>query len=372
MAQAHKMEAVGQLAGGVAHDFNNLLTAITGSASLAALGVETTSPSARHLSRIGQVCKRASEMTSRLLAFSRTQHMDCGQCAAGPELMALQGLLEPLIRNDIRVSFEVADNLQSVPLAPSEFGQVVLNLVTNSMDALPSGGSLTVSAVTAAEDAAGRSGEWLHLCVSDNGAGMDATVRDRALEPFYTTKGPGEGTGLGLATVFGIVHGADGSLHIESEQAVGTKVHVYLPMEASTLPVAPEESLADDAGRECRILVVEDEEDVRAVSIAMLESVGHEVLAACNGKEALVIFEEKGTVDFVFTDTFMPEVGGLELARELRRKGFTGGIIMTTGYANDLSMDDVRELQASYLAKPFSRTELLSLVEYCLAKGDSV
>ena len=376
MAQAHKLEAVGQLAGGVAHDFNNLLTAIAGSASLAGLDTQPASASARHLDRILQVCKRASEMTSRLLAFSRTQQMDRGQCAAGPELNALHGLLKPLVRSDIRFSFEVADDLHSLPLAPSEFGQVVLNLVTNSMDAMPKGGWLHVKADSALEDADGRAGMWLHLCVSDNGEGMDAAVRDRALEPFFTTKGPGEGTGLGLATVFGIVHGAEGSIHVESEPEAGTKVHVYLPMEPGSEPVSelaePKSILADDARRECHVLVVDDEEAVREVSVAILESVGHEVLTARNGKEALEIIEQKGKVELVFTDTFMPEVGGLELARKLRQDGFTGGIIITTGHANELSMEDVRELQASYLAKPFSRTELLSLVEYCLAKGDSI
>jgi len=371
MAQARKMEAVGQLAGGVAHDFNNLLTAITGSASLAALDVQSSSTPGRHLKRIIQACQRASEMTSRLLTFSRTQHMDRGRCHAKAELEALQGLLKPLVRQDIRFSFQIGDDLQSLPLAPSELGQIVLNLVTNSMDALPDGGKLSVKAEAVRRDGEGQQGQWLHLCVSDNGVGMSSEVRDRVFEPFFTTKGAGEGTGLGLATVYGIVRGVEGSIQVESVSGAGTKIHVYLPMEVDSQTSVVEEEGGSEQHQECNILVVEDEDAVREVSTAMLESVGHEVVAVANGKEALQFIKQHGKVDLVFTDTFMPEVGGIELARQLREDGFLGSIIITTGYATDLSMDDVRELKASFLAKPFSRTELLSLVEYCLAKGDS-
>ncbi|MFK5955304.1 MAG: ATP-binding protein [Planctomycetota bacterium] len=371
MAQARKMEAVGELAGGVAHDFNNLLTAITGSASLAAMDVLPTSATGRHLKRILQACDRASEMTSRLLTFSRTQHMDRGHCDAKSELDALYGLLRPLVRGDIQFTFQVEGELESLPLAPSELGQVVLNLVTNSMDALPQGGELAVRVEPKTHDAQSRPGNWLHLCVSDNGVGMTPEVRDRVFEPFFTTKKAGEGTGLGLATVYGIVRGAKGSIQVESEPQLGTQIHVFLPMESDSPTAYPEKVKGVVKTRECNILVVEDEEAVRAVSIAILESVGHEVVAVCNGKEALKFFEQQGKVDLVFTDTFMPEVGGLDLARKLREDGYAGSIIITTGYATDLSMDVVRELKASFLAKPFSRTELLSLVEYCLAKGDS-
>lgn len=371
MAQARKMEAVGELAGGVAHDFNNLLTAISGSASLAALDMPPSSTSGRHMKRILQACQSAAEMTSRLLTFSRTQHLDRGQCQAKQELEALHGLLSPLVRDDIQFEFQLGNDLHKLPLAPSDLGRVVLNLVTNSMEALPQGGTLRVQAQGVTQDSNGRAGNWLHICVSDTGTGMSAEVRDRVFEPFFTTKEAGGGTGLGLATAFGIVHGVDGLIQVKSELGVGTKVHVYLPMEVDVSTTQPETGLAGAHHRECNILVVEDEEVVRKVSTAILESVGHEVVAVGNGQEALEFFEQNGKVDLVFTDTFMPKVGGLELARRLREDGFQGSIIITTGYATDLSMEEVRELKASFLAKPFSRTELLSLVEYCLAKGDS-
>lgn len=371
LAQAQKMEAVGQLAGGVAHDFNNLLTAIAGSASLAALDIESGSAPGRHLKRIVQACKRAAEMTSRLLTFSRTHQLDRGRCHAASEMLALEGLLKPLLREGIKVSFEVSDDLETIPLAPSELGQIVLNLVTNAMDALPDGGSLSVVARPASVDQQGQERQWLYLCVSDNGSGMPREVQERAFEPFFTTKKAGEGTGLGLATVYGIVNGADGSVDVESAPDVGTKIHVYLPMELDSQTQTLEGTTEQTSINECNILVVEDEEAVRDVSVAMLESVGHNVVSVSNGNAAQEYLTKHGPVDLVFTDTFMPEVGGLELARMLRQDGYQGSIIITTGYVTDLSMEEVRELKASFLAKPFSRTELLSLVEYCLAKGDS-
>lgn len=365
VAQSRKLEAVGQLAGGIAHDFNNLLTAITGSASLASFDVEAESPASKHLERILQACRRAAEMTARLLTFSRSSAAEVGSCAATSELHALQDLLQPLIREDIQLDYHIDEGLENVPLAASELGQVVFNLVANAIDAMPQGGALQVHAKVCTADHEERPGPWVMIQVRDHGAGMSKETVERAFDPFYTTKRAGEGTGLGLSTVYGIVRRAKGSIDVKSNPGSGTTMRVFLPQLEHRPPVEteilPVHAPAVQSGR---ILVVEDEAKVREVAVAILEEVGYRVAFTSNGAAALDLLEQDADFDLVFSDVVMPRVGGLELARRLRERGFAGSILLSSGYATGLSREELDALNASFLAKPYSHARLLEAVAH--------
>lgn len=362
-AQARKMEAVGQLAGGVAHDFNNLLTAITGSASLASFDVESESPAAKHLERILKACRRAADMTARLLSFSRTSATEVGRCPVTSELEALHDLLQPLVREDIKLDYRIAKDLEDVPLSASELGQVVFNLVANAIDAMPSGGTLHVQAQAVEVDHEERPGPWVEITVRDHGDGMTEEVKARLFDPFFTTKGAGEGTGLGLSTVYGIVRRAKGAVAVTSKLGVGTEMRVFLPQLPHLSEADSEMSpgLPPDA-RRGRILVVEDEPKVREVAVSMLEEAGYRVTYTTNGAAALDLIEQDPEFDLVFTDVVMPQLGGLELARILRERGFPGGILLCSGYATGLSRDELDRLDANFLAKPYAHNRLLEAV----------
>jgi len=363
LAQAQKMEAVGQLAGGIAHDFNNLLTAITGSASLAMAEVQTEGKASKHLQRLMHACRRASEMTGRLLTFSHASRVEQVYCDMGAELEELRGLLAPLVRENIALHYEVAPSLGYIHISPAELGQILVNLVTNAVAAMPNGGRLWVRATRTQLNHDRERGEWIKLVVRDNGAGMTREVQDRVFEPFFSTKEAGQGTGFGMATVYGIVRGTGGSVYLQSEPGQGTEVQIYLPREtiqgsALQTPV-PTPATPSWQGK---ILVVEDEPEVREVMRAILVAEGHDVRTARHGAEALKILQSESGFDLVCTDAVMPELGGVDLAKEARALGFRGGFVVCSGYTTNLSSHDLQSLGMVFLSKPFTREELLAAV----------
>jgi len=363
LAQAQKMEAVGQLAGGIAHDFNNLLTAITGSASLAILEVQSGGKPAKHLQRLMHACRRASEMTGRLLTFSHASRVEQVYCDMGAELEELRGLLVPLVREDIALHYEVAPAIGSIHISPAELGQILVNLVTNAVAAMPKGGKLWVRATRTQLNHDRERGDWIKLVVRDNGEGMTREVQERVFEPFFSTKEAGQGTGFGLATVYGIVRRAKGSIHLQSEPGQGTEVQIYLPRESirgvGTQSPTARSSVTKWQGK---ILVVEDEPEVREVMRAILTAEGHEVRTARHGAEALQILEGGAQFDLICTDAVMPELGGVDLAKGARALGFRGGFVVCSGYTTDLSAHDLKSLGMVFLSKPFTREELLAAV----------
>ncbi|MHC4836634.1 MAG: hybrid sensor histidine kinase/response regulator [Planctomycetota bacterium] len=359
--QARKMEAVGELAGGVAHDFNNLLTAITGSASLAQADLPSGSPPARQLDRIIDACRRAAEMTARLLTFSRASLVERVNCDAATELETLRELLAPLVREDIAFRYAIHGELGVVALAPSELSQVVLNLVNNAVDALPQGGKLGVDATRIDLPHQGAFRRFLRLTVADDGVGMPEEVVQRMFDPFFTTKEAGRGTGFGLSTVYGLVQRAGGHIEVQSRLGAGTLMQVDLPMvEEAALPAEPAPVVA--SGRSGRILVVEDEEQVRQVLAEMLRAAGHEVREAVDGEAAFATWQEDPAVDLVLTDAVMPRMGGLELARHLRAAGYGGPLVLCSGYATDLTAEELERQALHFLTKPPERDALLGLV----------
>jgi PAS domain S-box-containing protein len=376
LRQAQKMEAIGLLAGGIAHDFNNLLSVILGHANLM---LETMGPSDSLRGDLDELLlagQRASELTRQLLAFSRKQVLEPRVVDVNRELGSLERMLRRVLGEDIALSVFKAEPLGRVYVDPGQLEQVILNLVVNARDAMPRGGKLTIETADVALDAAyavdhlgATVGPHVMLAVTDTGLGMDAETRARIFEPFFTTKEKGKGTGLGLATVLGIVAQSGGHLGVYSESGRGTTFKIYLPRtdrstEAVMSPTPPRGSLR---GSET-ILLVEDEDQVRAVARAVLERYGYVVLDARNGNDALAVCarcEEK--IDLVVTDVVMPSLTGPQLTQRLAGLRPTTRVLFMSGYPDkSIVHHGVLEEGIAFLAKPLTPDALLRKVRELL------
>lgn len=359
LRQAYKMEAMGQLAGGVAHDFNNILTVILSCTELALMEVEESVEDARNdLREIRQAARRAAALTRQLLAFSRRQPRTPQVVEVSARLRECESLLTRLLPPTITLVFALDEHPASISIDPSELEQIALNLVVNARDAMPDGGQIVVETRVAA----GR----VVLKVSDEGIGMDAATQQRIFEPFFTTKPVGKGTGLGLATVYGIVKSAGGAIDVVSAPGAGTTFSLDFDLVASMhvtgeLPVVPH--LAADAGT---ILLVDDENAVRTAAARTLRRYGFEVLEARHGSDALRVLETSRHVRLVVTDILMPEMDGRALAREVRRRHPRLPVIYISGYGGD-GGNGGEEEHVPVLEKPFTSTALVNHVRAALA-----
>ena len=323
--QAQKMESIGRLAGGVAHDFNNLLGVIMGSAEMALLTIDKTHPAIGYLNDIHKAAGRSANLTRQLLAFARKQTIAPKVLDLNETVEGMLNLLRRLIGEDINLIWTPGTVLWPVKVDPSQMDQVLANLCVNARDAIAGVGKISMHTENAfcdekfcADNADAVPGEYVLLTVSDNGCGMDRATLDRLFEPFFTTKRPGIGTGLGLATVYGIVKQNDGFIHVYSEMGRGTTFKIYLPRHADTLHPERQESHRDlvPRGHET-ILLVEDEITFLGTAKNMLESLGYRVLSASTPSEALRISEEHtGELHMLFTDVILPEMTGRELAQK--------------------------------------------------------
>lgn len=364
LRQTQKMEAIGQLAGGVAHDFNNLLTVIGGNAELLEEHLTAEDPLRADLSQIAKATQRATSLTRRLLAFSRggprvTQVLDVN--AMVPELGKM---LVPLIGEDVELEVRLGEGTLTVALDPGEMEQTLLNLVLNARDAMPDGGRLVIATARGRKhrgDPAERptGAEGVVLSVSDTGSGMDPGTEPRIFEPFFTTKPMGQGTGLGLSTVYGIVKRAGGSIAVETKPGAGTTMRLWFP-----LADAEDESPAAPSGTELSgsetVLVVEDDDLVRAFVQRALAEAGYEVLSTGTGAEALDALEARdGDVDLVLTDVVMPGMSGPELAQRLSIEGVEAPVLFMSGYIDRAFLSGEMERHPeSLLRKPFTAVEL--------------
>ncbi len=363
LRQSQKMDAVGQLAGGVAHDFNNLLTVINGYSDLGLRRMPPTDPLRRHLVEIKKAGERAASLTRQLLAFSRKQVFQEKVVDLNSIVADMDKMLQRLIGEDIDLVSLLEPSLCQIKADPGQIEQVLLNLAVNARDAMPRGGKLTIETCHADLTEAyvkshlnAKPGRFLMLAISDTGVGMDADTQQRIFEPFFTTKELGKGTGLGLSTVYGIVKQSGGNIWVYSEPGKGTTFKIYLPIaeevanaEANTNPV----EIPQGQGT---ILVVEDEESVRELAGEILEASGYRVLNAANANEALrVCGEHIGSIELMITDVVMPQMGGRQLAehvvltrpetRVLYMSGYTDDAIVRHGILND---------HVSFLQKPFT------------------
>ncbi|MFW6205712.1 MAG: PAS domain S-box protein [Gemmatimonadota bacterium] len=369
LRHAQKLEAVGKLAGGVAHDFNNLLTVINGHARFALENVEAGNRLRDDLLAIEKSGARAAQLTQQLLAFSRRQVLHPQVLDPNDVVRGIQGMLRRLIGEHIRVQIRLTDREVRVRADRGQLEQVLINLVVNARDAMPSGGTLTletdVITLEPHDDRVARwdvePGSFVRLRVADTGVGMDPETLEQAFEPFFTTKEPGKGTGLGLATVFGIVKQSGGHVRARSAPGAGTVCEVILPR--SERPVSTGERSGAMEGPEDRpdgtVLVVEDEDAVRKLTVRVLERAGFTVLAAENGARALDVMEaHDGVVDVVLTDMVMPEMGGRELAWHIRRRRPGIPIIFMSGYDDALVAEAETGEESEFLAKPFTPATL--------------
>jgi signal transduction histidine kinase/CheY-like chemotaxis protein len=361
--QAQKMEAVGLLAGGVAHDFNNLLTVITGRTELLVRRLPPGDPVARGLGLIAETAHRAASLTRQLLAFSRKQRLERRVVSLNSIVTDMEKMLRPLIGEQISLVTVLDPELGLVSGDAGQLEQVILNLVVNARDAMPHGGSVVIRTANSQLDDA--TGGWrpgpdvgCHavLSVSDTGIGMDHATQARIFEPFFTTKDPGNGTGLGLSTVYGIVQQHGGFISVESAPGVGTTFRVCLPHVGSALDVTDTSEMSPARAASTRgtetLLVVEDEEQVRALTIDVLKQCGYAVLAAADGEAALrVAARHSGPIHLLLTDVVMPRLNGWDLARQLTETRPETRVLYMTGYDDIAARDG--GLDADVLQKPF-------------------
>jgi PAS domain S-box-containing protein len=377
LRQAQKMEAIGQLAGGVAHDFNNILTVIQGHASLLRSSAGAGGAMATSADQICQAAERAAGLTRQLLTFSRRQTMQPKQLDLNSVVSNMTKMLARILGEDIALQFNYAPNLPLVHADAGMIEQVLLNLAVNSRDAMPSGGQLTIniaSVVLAAEPAKehpeGRAGKFVCLSVKDTGSGIDAETLPRIFEPFFTTKEIGKGTGLGLATVYGIMKQHQGWVEVESEPGSGTTFHSYLPSLGETgVPEAETVAAEPLRGGTETILVVEDEGPVRELVCRVLRGIGYEVLQAGSGMEALKIWRQnKDRIDLLLTDIVMPDgMTGRDLAEKAQAEKSGLKAIFTSGYSSDIvGKDFIIEEGVNYLQKPYLPQKLIRVIRKCL------
>ncbi len=379
LRQSQKMEAIGRLAGGIAHDFNNLLTAIIGYAELLMADGGAADSRRGDVAEIKRAAERAAGLTQQLLAFSRKQLLQPKVLDLNALVRETQKLLRRLLGEDIELQTVAATDLDAVEADPGQLGQVIMNLAVNARDAMPRGGQLTIETANVVLDDAAvqqhvtmRPGRYVMLAVSDTGVGMDADTKAHLFEPFFTTKEAGKGTGLGLATVYGIVKQSGGYIWAYSEPGRGATFKIYLPpvaarAEAVRSPVAPS---AATHGSET-VLVVEDEEAVRRLSCRVLESHGYTVLAAGRGDQALhVASRHTGPIQLLVTDVVMPGMSGRELAKRLSSLRPATKVLYLSGYTDDaIVRHGVLEPGVSFLQKPFTPAALARKVREVLDGG---
>jgi two-component system cell cycle sensor histidine kinase/response regulator CckA len=378
LMHAQKMEAVGRLAGGVAHDFNNMLTVISGYNQMTLDQVSPLDPIRGYAEEILKAADRAAALTNQLLAFSRRQITQPRIFNVNSALTHTEKMLRRLIGEDIELSLQLGGDVGNIKADPGHLEQAIVNLATNARDAMPDGGRLTIeTANTRLDEDYARThpgvqpGEYILIAVTDNGQGMDRETKRRIFEPFFTTKEQGKGTGLGLATVYGIIKQAGGDIWVYSELGHGTTFKLYFPKAAESASESQGASAAAPAreGAET-ILVAEDEQGVRELTAKMLKGLGYNVLTASGGTEAADVAKSyEGEIALLLTDVVMPGMSGTQLAQALRRRRPNLKVVYISGYTeNTISHHGVLDPGVSFLGKPFSREALGRKVREALGK----
>jgi two-component system, cell cycle sensor histidine kinase and response regulator CckA len=365
LRQAQRMEAVGQLAGGIAHDFNNLLTVISGYTEILQLQLGDEAEGSMELAEVSKAAQQAARLTRQLLAYSRKQVLEPRVLDLNSIVSETQTMLERVIGENIEFSAALAEDLGSISADNGQIEQIMMNLVMNARDAMPEGGALLLTTRDvilpdfSSDGTSAIPGAYVMLTVTDTGQGMDAATAERIFEPFFTTKARGGGTGLGLATVYGIVKQSGGEIEVDSKPGIGTTFRLYFPQVAEAPealnPKAPDERSL--TGPET-VLLVEDEEALRAVGKTMLERYGYTVLVAADGAAALELAQSHPhPIQLLMTDILMPKMGGIELAERLSTLRPELKILYTSGYS-DSGSSLQRIAGAGYLQKPYAMEQL--------------
>jgi two-component system cell cycle sensor histidine kinase/response regulator CckA len=371
---AQRMESVGRLAGGIAHDFNNVLGVIESCSAL--LASEMSDPSAlEDVEIIRAATRKATDLVSQLLAFSRRQVRKPEVLDLNAVVADLGKMLQRVIGEDIRLDTSPGAGLGSIMADRGQLDQVLMNLVVNARDAMPNGGKITVECRNARMDdayigrhPAGAPGPYVVLAVTDTGMGMDRQTQARIFEPFFTTKGAGRGTGLGLATVYGIIKQSGGFIWVYSEPGRGSTFKVYFPR-VDDVPARPESraGISSIGGTET-ILLVEDDDDLRRVTRRILQSRGYTILEARHGGDALLLSERyTGEIDMLLTDVVMPQMNGRDLSVRIRAIRPEVSVVYMSGYPDGAAVEQgLIEVDAKFLAKPFTPHQLLDCIRLVL------
>ena len=380
LRQAQKMEAIGHLAAGVAHDFRNILTVIQGHANLRLLNKNLDPKVAGSLVQITEAVERASNLTRQLLAFSRKQIMQFEVVDLNKLVTNISSMLSRLIGEHISLNYDLRPDLPFTEADVCSIEQVIMNLAVNSRDAMPDGGEMTISSSIAEFDTTcthrnpeSSPGRYVCLTVVDTGCGMDDATKDRLFEPFFTTKEVGKGTGMGLATAYGIIKQHNGWIEVDSSAGSGATFRVFLPVSRKEAPIPPKKpSLPNALGGREKILVVEDEEQVRHFVSSLLIEYGYDVRIARDEVEALEVWDQSaGDLDLLLTDVVMPrEVSGVQLASRLLAKKSSLKVIYTSGYSIEL-LDKHFQSRGdfNFIPKPYHPLKLAETIRTCLDKG---
>jgi two-component system cell cycle sensor histidine kinase/response regulator CckA len=378
LRQSQKLESVGILAGGIAHDFNNLLTVITGYTELSLRSLDTTPSLARNLEEIRKAAEQAASLTRQLLAFSRKQVLQPRVLDLNAVIANIGKMLTRLVGEDMALRILPDTELGRVKADPGQIEQVILNLVVNARDSMPDGGEITLETANIYLDAeyarrhdAVQPGWYVMLTVTDTGCGMDEQIQKLIFEPFFTTKEQGKGTGLGLATVYGIVKQSSGNIWVDSKVGVGTTFKIYLPLvdEPVTAADAEIQSLDTFVGTET-ILLAEDEEMVRNLARQSLTGYGYNVLTAANGAEALLICQNhEGPIHLLLTDVLMPGMSGRDLAEQLVILRPETRVLYTSGHAGTtIAEHGILDGDIAFIGKPFTPDSLALKVREVLGR----
>ncbi len=377
LRQSQKMEAIGRLAGGVAHDFNNLLTVISGYNEMSLDSLPENHPARREIEEVRKATERATALTKQLLAFSRQQVLESKVMDLNTVLSSMENLLRRLLGENIELTIIQARKLGHVKADPGQIGQVIMNLAVNARDAMAGsrGGKLIVETTNVTFDETSvrdrlslQPGSYVMLAVTDSGAGMDDETRSHIFEPFFTTKPAGSGTGLGLSTVYGIVNQSGGEISVYSELGIGTTFKVYLPRVDAASEVEPSRQQRPSVHGKETILVVEDEESVRTLTVQVLRRFGYDVLAASDPAQALALCEQNhGRISLLLTDVVLHRMSGRELAEQIAEREPAIRVLYMSGYTDDAVLHHgVLSAEAFFLQKPFTTDGLARKVREVL------
>ncbi len=375
LRQAQKMEAVGQLAGGIAHDFNNIITGIQGYAEFVFDGLPEDSPAREDLQQVQDLAHRAADLTHQLLAFSRRQTLVKEHLSLNDVINDTARILERLLEEHIELELCLAEDLWTVQADRGQMQQVLMNLAVNARDAMPEGGRLVVESANVSPDETYlelhydiEPGDYVLLSVSDTGVGMDRHTRERVFEPFFTTKEGEKGTGLGLATVYGIIKQHGGSIGLYSEPGEGSTFRIYLPRSTEgPIPAAQRHTEPTVTTGTESILLVEDEDSVRAVAARLLEEMGYRVICAENAERTRALLREHGTeVALLISDVVLPDANGFSLCEELRERQPGLRVLYMSGYTDSAVLSTEDDPHAAFIQKPFGKEELGAKVRQVL------
>jgi PAS domain S-box-containing protein len=374
LRQAQKMDAIGQLTGGVAHDFNNILTVITGTIEILTESLADRPKLAAIAKMIDAAAERGSELTKQLLAFARKQPLRPRQINVNGLILDVAKLLRPTLGAQIEIDSTLNQDCWPALVDPSQLTTALLNLAVNARDAMPQGGKLTLETENVEIDEAGAKaygeatpGSYVMIAVSDTGSGIPASIRDKVFEPFFTTKGVGNGTGLGLSMVYGFVKQSGGQIRIYSEEGQGTAIKIYLPRSEGVAQPAEKRSIEPLTGGKETILVVEDDDPVLINVTRQLQALGYTTLTARNAEEALVLTENGAAFDLLFTDVIMPGVmNGSQLAELVNQRRPGTKVLFTSGYIENASQDGGLRDGGLLLPKPYRKADLARTIRQAL------